>query len=82
MQSPIDDASFVMLLNVLERLVLLNLNEAETNFSDVENSPNDKLQDSTGLLSIVSNVFLQDSQNQASDTYLTVCLLKSIWTTS
>lgn len=73
-QSSVDDASFIMLLNGLERLVLLNLNEAETNFSDVENSPNDRMQDSAGLLSIVSNVFLQESQNQASDTYLTVRL--------
>ncbi len=78
LQFSVDDANFIMLLNGLERLVLLNLNEAEISFSDMDSSPNDRLQDSTGLLSMVSNVFLQESQSHATDTYLTVCLHQTL----
>ncbi|KAH8110602.1 Dopey, N-terminal-domain-containing protein [Phellopilus nigrolimitatus] len=66
-----DDAEFVMLFNALERLILLSLDELDSNMSD-ENSPTDRsASDGAGLLSMVSNVFLTDSANQATEAVMT-----------
>ncbi|KAI5120784.1 hypothetical protein M0805_002411 [Coniferiporia weirii] len=69
--SSADDAEFIMLLNALERLILLSLDELDSGILD-ENTPVDKgASDSAGLLSMVSNVFLNDSANQTNETVLT-----------
>ncbi|THH09322.1 hypothetical protein EW145_g2101 [Phellinidium pouzarii] len=69
--SSVDDAEFIMLLNALERLVLIGLDELESTLLD-ENGPLDKsASDGTGLLSMVSNVFLNDSANQTNESVRT-----------
>lgn len=72
--SSVDDAELVMLLNALERLVLLSLNEMDSSIAE-DNSPVDRPGDGAGLLSIVSNVFSNESSNHTSDAVMTVCLL-------
>lgn len=67
-----DDAEFIMLLNALERLILINLDETDPGLTD-ETSPIDKqTSDGAGLLSMVSNVFLTDSVTQTSENIMTV----------
>ena len=70
--SYVDDSELVMLLNALERLILLSLDEYDASVTD-EISPTEKpTSDGAGLLSIVSNVFLTESQNPGNEALLTV----------
>ena len=67
-----DDSEFIMLLNALERLILLSLDEVDLTSTD-ESNPSDKpTSEGSGLLSIMSNVFLADSSGSASESNLTV----------
>lgn len=72
LRSHVDDAELSMLLNALERLILIALDEADSG-SQEEISPTDRsTSDGTGLLSMVSNVFLTESQSQSNETLMTV----------
>lgn len=72
LRSHVDDAELSMLLNALERLVLIALDEADSGFQE-EISPTDRsTSDGTGLLSMVSNVFLTESQSQSNEPLMTV----------
>lgn len=63
--SRVDDAQMNMLLNTLERLILLCLDEAEPGSpEDSGVSPSERPTTDHTLLSMVSNVFLPDSQTQ------------------
>ncbi|GJE86225.1 Dopey, N-terminal-domain-containing protein [Phanerochaete sordida] len=56
------DADFIMLLNALERLVLLSLSQApESSQVEDEMQPEKSVQEGSGLLGYVSNVFSTDS---------------------
>ncbi|EJC98757.1 uncharacterized protein FOMMEDRAFT_170958 [Fomitiporia mediterranea MF3/22] len=69
--SCVDDAEFVMLLNALERLILLSLDEMDSSITEEANLPDKPTSDGTGLFSMVSNVFLADSPNTAVETNMT-----------
>ena len=75
--SHVDDAQLNMLLNTLERLVLLCLDEADTNATeDGVSYPVEKPTTDNTLLSMMSNVFLTESQTQhVHETSTTVRLL-------
>lgn len=67
------DAEFIMLLNGLERLVLLSLANMETGQQEEDVSSSEKPgQENSGLLGYVSNVFSSDSSNMTED-QLSVC---------
>jgi hypothetical protein len=72
--SRVDDAQMNMLLNTLERLILLCLDEAEPSSPDDGGlNPPEKAATDNTLLSIMSNVFLPDSQTQhVHDSHMTV----------
>ena len=67
-----DDAGFIMLFNAMEHLVLVALNEAGSSVPEEQNPLDKSGSDGTGLLSMVSNVFLTESQNQSSEPLMTV----------
>lgn len=69
--SSVDDAKLIMLLNTLERLVLISLNVMDSSLAD-ENQQMDRAGDGSGLLSIVSNVFSNETTSQSSDPVMTV----------
>ena len=70
-----DDAEFIMLLNALEQLVLFSLDEADLTSTD-EIGPIEKpASEGSGLLSIMSNVFLADSSGSTQESTLTVSLI-------
>ncbi|KAL5535972.1 hypothetical protein ACEPAF_4066 [Sanghuangporus sanghuang] len=70
-KSCVDDAEFVMLLNALERLILLGLDELDSTITEETSSPDKSSADTSGLLSMVSNVFLTDSPNVAAEAPMT-----------
>ena len=70
--SCVDDAEFVMLLNALERLILLGLDELDSSMAEETNPLDKSSADTSGLLSMVSNVFLTDSPNVATEAPMTV----------
>ncbi|KAJ3739812.1 Dopey, N-terminal-domain-containing protein [Lentinula detonsa] len=72
--SATSDAEFTMLLNSLERLVLLSLTStSEINVMEDDASINaEKVAEGSGLLGYVSNVFSSDSAQQSGDDQLTV----------
>lgn len=74
------DAEFVMLLNGLERLILLSLAyTTEANISDDDASISaEKTTEGSGLLGYVSNVFSSDNTQQSSDDQLMVRVSSSI----
>ena len=61
-----------MLFNAMEHLVLVALNEAGSSVPEEQNPLDKSGSDGTGLLSMVSNVFLTESQNQSSEPLMTV----------
>ena len=70
--SSVDDGETIMLLNALERLILISLDDVETTPTDIVNSSDKPASDGTGILSMVSNVFLTDTLNQTNETPMTV----------
>lgn len=66
-----DDAEFIMLLNALERLILLSLDEIDLTSTD--DTADKSTSEGSGLLSIMSNVFLADSSGATPESNLTVC---------
>jgi hypothetical protein len=69
------DAEFIMLLNALERLVLLSLTRTHDSVaSDEETIPERPMSESSsgGLLGIVSNVFASESSSNLAEDYLSV----------
>ena len=69
-QTTVDDAELVMLLNAMERLILLCLDELD---STDELSTTDKTAAETpGLFSMVSNVFMTDAPNTTAESNMTV----------
>lgn len=70
--SCVDDAEFFMLLNALERLILLCLDELDSSSVDDLSSTEKTTAETPGLLSMVSNVFLTDSPNMTADNNMTV----------
>ncbi|KAJ3809392.1 Dopey, N-terminal-domain-containing protein [Lentinula aff. lateritia] len=72
--SSTSDAEFTMLLNGLERLILLSLTyTSEVNPMEDDASINaEKAVEGSGLLGYVSNVFSSDTTQQSSDDQLTV----------
>lgn len=74
------DSEFIMLLNALERLVLLSLSTTETGHSDEDDIPAEKPGTETGgLLGIVTSVFSSESVPANLEEQLTVrCHYKSV----
>lgn len=70
--SSVTDADMIMLLNGLERFVLLSLAHTEGDTSDEESIAEKPVQESGGLLGLVSNVFSSDNTNLANTEQLTV----------
>ncbi|KAF8131645.1 Dopey, N-terminal-domain-containing protein [Boletus edulis] len=62
------DAEFVMLLNTLERLLILGLaNYSEVAHQDDDTSAQEKTAESSGILGYVSNVFTADTASPSED---------------
>lgn len=74
------DAEFVMLLNALERLLVLGLaNFTELNQQDEDSSPQEKSGgEGGGILGYVSNVFTVDSPSTQTDEHQVVSLFQPI----
>lgn len=75
-RSSTTDADFLMLLNALERLILLNLQNPDPGPTDEEDLGPQKpvgVEGSSGILGIMTNVFASDSPPSALDEQLTVC---------
>ena len=73
------DAEFIMLLNALERLVLLSLTKSHDSPAPEDDTVLERPvpeSSSSGLLGIVSNVFGSESSGMTED-YLSVCAFKS-----
>lgn len=68
------DSEFIMLLNALERLVLLSLSTTETGHTDEDDIPPEKLPgtETGGLLGIVTSVFSSESVPANLEEQLTV----------
>jgi hypothetical protein len=76
-QSNTTDAEFIMLLNALERLVLLSLSTTDTGHADEDDIPAEKPPGAEpgGLLGMVSSVFSSESAPANLEDQLTVrCL--------
>jgi hypothetical protein len=73
------DAEFIMLLNALERLILLSLayTSSEDSGVDEDVSVNEKSAEGSTILGIMSTVFSSDSAQQNNDDQLAVCRLLS-----
>lgn len=67
-----DDAEFIMLLNTLERLILLSLDEADISSTDESNPTDKSTSEASGIFSMMSNVFLTDSSGSTQESNLTV----------
>ncbi len=73
----VTDADMIMLLNGLERFVLLSLMHTDEDTSDEESITEKPAQESGGLLGLVSNVFSSDSTHLANVEQLTVRITSS-----
>lgn len=74
-RSSTTDADFLMLLNALERLILLNLQNPDPGTTDEEDLGPQKpvgMEGGGGILGIMTNVFTSDSPPSAVDEQLTV----------
>ncbi|KAI0095247.1 Dopey, N-terminal-domain-containing protein [Irpex rosettiformis] len=70
------DADFVMLLNAIERLVLLSLSHLQQTGSVEDDGMNEKpIHESSGLFGYMSNVFSSDTASLSNDDQLSVKLM-------
>ncbi|TFY67972.1 hypothetical protein EVG20_g3733 [Dentipellis fragilis] len=95
LQSVTTDSDFIMLLNALERLVLLSLSSSDIDSMEEDGTPAEKptAPETSGLFGIMTNVFSSDATPNAPEEQLTsrspsyrtlheaVRVLFSIWTT-
>lgn len=74
--SLVDDVEVIMLLNALERLVLIGLPHASDSFGhdDGSNSADKGSGDQQGIFTYVSSVFSSDNTANTTEEHLTVCV--------
>jgi hypothetical protein len=80
MTSSVTDAELIMLLNALERLILLSLaytSELDTSEDDSSNTDPKAASEGVGLLGYVSHVFSSETISSNQSEQLTVCFLVS-----